>query len=217
MLLNEYYIKFVAKVKHLQQIHLIFNTFITQNSTLLNMKTINLKNLLILSTLFLFVNSYSQDSTSVDYNKKTKSEFWKKVRFGGGLGLNFGNNGSSVTIAPSAIYQVNKYFATGVGLQGSYVSFKDSYKSYIYGGSLIGLVNPIEFAQLSVEVEQLRVNTSFDSRLAIPSQRNWNTALFLGVGYVSNHFTVGVRYNVLYKDTDYVYGDAFMPFVRVFF
>ncbi|WP_395076852.1 hypothetical protein [Flavobacterium sp.] len=181
------------------------------------MKTLNLKNLLIFSLLFLFVNSYSQDSTAVEKKQKTKSEFWKKVRFGGGLGLNFGNNVSSVTVAPSAVYQVNKYFATGVGLQGSYVSFKDSYKSYVYGGSLIGLVNPIEQAQLSVELEQLRVNTNFEARFGIPSQRNWNTALFLGVGYVSNNFTVGVRYNVLYKETDNVYGNAFMPFVRIFF
>ena len=181
------------------------------------MKTLNLKNLLILSLLFLCVNSYSQDSTSVQKPKSAKSEFWKKVRFGGGLGLNFGNNGSSFTIAPSAIYQVNKYFSTGVGLQGSYVSFKGSYKSYIYGGSLIGLINPIEFAQLSVELEQLRVNTNFEASFKIPSQRNWNTALFLGVGYMSNNFTVGVRYNILYKESDNVYGNAFMPFVRIFF
>ena len=181
------------------------------------MKTLNVRNLSIIILLFLFANCYSQDSTSVQKPKPAKSEFWKKVRFGGGLGLDFGNNVSSVTIAPSAVYQVNKYFATGVGLQGSYVSFRDSYKSYIYGGSLIGLVNPIEFAQLSVELEQLRVNTNFEARLGIPSQRNWNTALFLGVGYVSNNFTVGIRYNVLFKESDNVYGNAFMPFVRVFF
>jgi long-subunit fatty acid transport protein len=146
-----------------------------------------------------------------------KSEFWQKVRFGGGLGLNFGNNTTSITVAPSAVYDVNQYVSVGLGVQGSYVSYKDSYKSYIYGGSLIGLINPIEQVQLSAEFEQLRVNTTFDSSFSIPARRNWNTALFLGAGYRTNNITIGARYNVLYKETDNVYGQAFMPFVRVYF
>jgi hypothetical protein len=181
------------------------------------MKHLNLKNITFLTVFIFCLNCYSQDSSAVKKPSNPKSEFWKKVRFGGGLGLNFGNNATSVSIAPSAIYQVNKYFSTGIGLQGSYVSFKDSYKSYIYGGSLIGLVNPIQEIQLSIDLEQLRVNTIFDSKFSIPSTSKWNTALFIGAGYVSNYVTFGVKYNVLYKKTDNVYGEAFMPFIRVFF
>jgi hypothetical protein len=181
------------------------------------MKQLNIKNIVLFVAFIFCFNVNAQDSNRVQKPKTPKSEFWKKVRFGGGLGLNFGNNATSVSIAPSAIYQVNKYFSTGVGLQGSYVSFKDSYKSYIYGGSLIGLVNPIEEVQLSLDLEQLRVNTTFDSSFSIPSTNRWNTALFLGAGYVSNYVTFGVKYNVLYKKTDNVYGEAFMPFIRVFF
>jgi hypothetical protein len=181
------------------------------------MKLSKIKNIAFLGVFFFCLNAFCQDSTRIQKPQTPKSEFWKKVRFGGGLGLNFGNNATSVSIAPSAIYQVNKYFSTGVGLQGSYVSFKNAYKSYIYGGSLIGLVNPIEEVQLSVDLEQLRVNTTFDSSYSIPETSKWNTALFLGVGYVSNYVTFGVKYNVLYKKTDNVYGEAFMPFIRVFF
>jgi len=46
-------------------------------------------------------------------------------------------------VAPSAIYPINDYFATGVGLQGSFVNAKNyighSYTCKILGGSLIFL------------------------------------------------------------------------------
>jgi long-subunit fatty acid transport protein len=167
--------------------------------------------------LMFTLHSFAQDSTAVQQPMKQKSEFWKKVRIGGGLGLNFGNNVTTVSIAPSAVYQFNNYFSGGVGLQGTYVSFSGAYKSYIYGGSLIGLFNPIPELQLSAELEQLRVNTKFDVQFATPLAKDWNTALFLGAGYATRFATVGIRYNVLYKETDNVYGQAFLPFVRVYF
>ena len=82
--------------------------------------------------LFAQENNYSQ-----------KSDFWNHVRFGGGIGLSFGNNFFSGTLAPSAIYQFNRQFALGVGLSGTYNSQKNYYKSTIIGGSIIGLFNPI--------------------------------------------------------------------------
>ncbi len=160
------------------------------------------------------LKGYSQESTAV---VKQKSEFWKKVRFGAGLVLNVGNNVTNITIAPSAVYQFNNYVSAGLGIQGSYVSYRNSFKSFIYGGSIITLINPIEQVQLSLELEQLRVSTSFESSLSIPNKNSWNTALFVGAGYITNHVTLGIRYNVLYKESDNVYGQAFMPFVRVYF
>jgi hypothetical protein len=41
--------------------------------------------------------------------------------------------------------------------------------------------------------------------------------LFVGAGYGSDNVIVGIRYNVLYKESDFVYNTAFMPFVRVYF
>jgi hypothetical protein len=109
-------------------------------------------------------------------------------------------------------------FAAGVGLQGSYVKVDDrdlQYKSYIYGGSLIGLVNPVEQVQLSAELEQLRINQEFTN---VDLKNNfWNTALFLGAGYYTGNVTVGIRYNVLFNRDDLVYNEALMPFIRVFF
>jgi hypothetical protein len=77
------------------------------------------------------------------------------------------------------------------------------------------LVNPIPELQLSVELEQLRVNVNYESENI--SDKFWNTGLFLGAGYRQDNFTIGVRYNVLFNEDKNVYGDALMPFVRVYF
>ena len=177
-----------------------------------NSKNSSIKYLFLV--LFTFsLGGFCQDSTSV----KNKSEFWKKVQFGGGLGLNVGNGFTEIMVAPSALYNVNNYISLGVGLQGSYVAVKSNYNSALYGGSLIGLVNPIPQIQLSVELEQLKVNTQYESYFQIPSKHFWNTGLFLGAGYRTNNVTIGGRYNVLYNENDGVYSNAFMPFIRVYF
>lgn len=157
---------------------------------------------------------------------KSKSEFWSHVSFGGGLGASFGSDYADVSISPSALYEFNQYFGLGVGLQGSYVKVKgehyvdepNNYNSWIYGGSLIGIANPLEEVQLSLEVEQVRVNTTFKYDDAPAFKDNfWNTALFIGAGYRAENVTVGVRYNLLYDKDKSVYYEPFMPFVRVFF
>lgn len=145
-----------------------------------------------------------------------KSEFWSRVQFGGGLGLGFGNNATNIAVAPSAIYNFNEKVALGLGVQYSYIRQRDFYTSHLYGGSIIGLVNPIPEVQLSVELEELRVNTSFENP-SLGSEDYWNTALFIGAGYRSNNVTIGIRYNILHNDNNAIYTTAFLPFVRVFF
>lgn len=149
---------------------------------------------------------------------KEKSEFWKKVRFGGGIGLNSGSRNFSATLSPSAIYQFNDKFSLGFGLNGTYNKIKDASKSTVLGGSLISLFNPLKGIQLSAELEQLNVNRKFEGTLSgIPDSNFWTPALFLGAGYTTNHVTFGVRYDVLYNDTKSIYGNAFAPFIRVLF
>lgn len=160
--------------------------------------------------LFLcFVNMKAQSDTT------TKSEFWSHVRFGGAVGLNIGNNYTEITLAPSAIYDFNRYFSLGVGLRGSYAQEKNYYESWIYGGSLIALSTPIDFLQLSVELEQLRYNVTNEYPYTYEDDF-WNTGLYLGAGYFSGNVTVGIRYNVLY-DSDKIYSEPWLPFVRVYF
>lgn len=146
-------------------------------------------------------------------------DFWGRVRYGGAVGAGFGSGYTDLLVAPSAIYSFNDYVAAGVGLQGSYVRVKDQYDSWIYGASLIGIVTPIEEIQLSVELEEMRVNNTF-SYAGLPEEVKdnfWNTALYLGLGYNTGDVTIGVRYNVLFDKDKFVYNEAFMPFVRVYF
>ncbi|MGH2664578.1 hypothetical protein [Flavobacterium sp.] len=160
-----------------------------------------------------FLQSHAQDTIV----KHQKSEFWKRVRFGAGLGLGIGSDYTNIAVAPSAVYDVNEYFSVGLGVQYGYVKQKNVFDSHLYGASLITLVNPIPEVQLSAELEQLRVNNTYIHYTPSIKDDFWNTALFLGAGYRSQNITVGIRYNVLYNEADNVYSQAWMPFVRVYF
>jgi len=145
------------------------------------------------------------------------NDFWDHVRFGGGIGVSFGDGFFSGTLAPSAIYDVNEQFSLGVGLNGTYNSLKNTYNSTIIGGSVLGLYNVIPEIQLSTEFEELNVTRDFENDLNIEDQNYWYPALFVGAGYRSQNVTVGVRYDVLYDDDKSVYANAWAPFFRVYF
>jgi hypothetical protein len=144
------------------------------------------------------------------------NEFWSKVRYGGGIGLGFGSNNFSITLAPSAIYQASPKFATGISLNFSYSDFQSSKFSAI-GGSLMSFYNPVRFIQLSAEIEQLHIN----EKLTLPGETLeesfWSPALFFGIGYSSRNVTFGMRYDVLHDSDKSVYTDPWVPFFRVYF
>jgi hypothetical protein len=169
---------------------------------------------ILLSALFNMVLAQETYTTERNTNR-----FWDKVQFGGGMGLGIGSGYTDISIMPSAIYNVNEMVAVGTGLQFGYLSSKNYYKSYVYGASVIGLVNPIPEIQLSAELEQVRVDTEYRATSLRPafSDNYWNTALFLGAGYRNGNVTIGGRYDVLFNDKRSLYGSAFMPFVRVYF
>ena len=167
---------------------------------------------LVLLALFLSGFLFAQQN---NMPPKTQSQSWRNVQFGGGIGVGFGSNYTDISLAPSAIYNFNEYAALGLGLQYKYLKQKGYYASNLYGGSIIGLLNPIRQIQLSAELEQLRVNVQLEGSNS-GSQDFWNTALLIGAGYRSGSATIGARYNVL-DDKNSIYGSAFMPFVRVYF
>tara|TARA_R110002050_G_scaffold40714_3_gene99197 strand:- start:2087 stop:2635 length:549 start_codon:yes stop_codon:yes gene_type:complete len=165
----------------------------------------------ILLLCFFTLFSFAQDS-------KTKSEFWNNVEFGGGLGLNFGDGYFSTTVSPNALYRFSPYIATGVGLNFSYSSQKNIFKSTVLGASVIGLFNPYELVQISTEFEQLHVSRNFNENFVSNADDDyWYPALFLGLGYSSNNVTIGIRYDVLYNEDKSIYSEAWMPFVRFYF
>ena len=94
---------------------------------------------------------------------------------------------------------------------------KHYYSSDVYGGNLIGLYNPIEEIQFSLELEEVNVNSQNIDLGGTLKESFWNTGLFVGAGYQEGNVTIGARYNVLFNKDKNVYGDAFMPFVRAYF
>jgi len=154
--------------------------------------------------------------TSFSQNQEDTDNFWNHTRFGGGIGLSFGDGFFSGTISPTGIYEFNSQFAAGVGLNATYNKQDNFYKSTIFGGSLIGLFSPTEELQVSAEFEQLNVNRKFEDS-AFEDDNYWYPALFMGIGYGSGNVTFGIRYDLLYSREKSIYADAYMPFVRVFF
>ena len=166
-------------------------------------------------SLFFSIILNAQENTEL-IDEKTKNKFWEKVRFGGGIGLSFGNDYTNIAIAPSGIYQFNQQFAGGIGLNVNYSSRKNYFYATVIGASLIGLFKPINEIQLSAELEQNNVN--FNDKIVSESTNYWYPSLFLGAGYAIGNFgAIGARYDVLYNNRKSVYGSAFSPFVRVFF
>lgn len=160
-----------------------------------------------------------------DYNRQKvnadapRPSFWKRVCFGGGFGLRFGEV-TNITLAPNAIYQFNPYVGAGVGLNGMYASQKDAYKATVLGGSLIGTFNPIRQIQFSSEFEVLNVDQNYDPFFEANGYQDrnyWYPALFMGIGYNPGFMTIGVRYDVLYDGEKSIYGNPFMPFIRLSF
>ena len=167
---------------------------------------------LTIVSVFILGISYAQ----LDANSE-QSEFWQNVRFGGGIGLSFGNNFFSGTIAPSALYDVNKQFSVGLGLNATFNNREDYYKSTVLGGSIIALINPVREVQVSAEFEELHVNRSWDEFYDRSDEKYWYPALFLGAGYRTGNVTFGMRYDVLYDRYKSIYSEAWMPFIRFYF
>jgi len=180
-----------------------------KNSLFLNRK---------ITFLSIFICLISISINGQNDTQKSSGDFWKSVAFGGGIGLSFGDGYFSGTLAPSAIYQFNDQFATGLGLNLSYSKQNDLFKSTVFGASLLALFNPIREIQLSSEFEELHVNRNFDENFVSNIDDNyWYPSLFLGAGYNTGNVIFGVRYDVLYKEEKSIYADPWMPFVRVYF
>ncbi|QLE00887.1 alpha-ketoglutarate decarboxylase [Galbibacter sp. BG1] len=152
------------------------------------------------------VNAYNQ-----------KSDFWSKVRYGGAFGLSVGSDFFSATVSPSAIYQINPKFATGVGIDFTYAN-AEFYTATVIGGSVMTFYNPFRQLQLSAEFEELKVYRSLD-RVGGPDLKEeyWYPALFLGIGYSTGPVTIGIQADVLYDEDKSIYSTPFMPFVRFYF
>ena len=154
-------------------------------------------------------NSYAQGNYGSD-------SFWSRVRYGGAVGLGFGNNSFNIAAAPAAIYPLNPYVAVGSSLSFNYAKFGED-RFTAYGAGVLTYFSPVQALQLSSEFEQLRVHRRYRFSTVEVKEDYWLPMLFLGVGYNTGNVTFGIRYDVLYDENRSIYADPWMPFVRVFF
>lgn len=86
-----------------------------------------------------------------------ESTFWRKPW------SRLSNNSTSISIGPSAVYQVNDKLSTGLGINFGYANFRNTdAKQTNYGARLITLYNATRQLQLSGELEQNFVRNSTD-------------------------------------------------------
>ena len=165
----------------------------------------------------IFIALFFLLSLNIVHGQNDNLQFDSHIRLGGGIGLSFGDGFFSGSLSPSAIYQFDEQFALGLGLTGAYSSFKNRYSSTIVGGSVIGLYNVIPEIQLSAEFEELNVTRKYQYDGLNARENYWYPALFIGAGFHSRNFTIGIRYDVLYNGQKSIYANAYAPFVRVYF
>ena len=170
------------------------------------------KKALLVCTLIIYSLQTQLFAQQPEVPKKT---FWEDVRFGGSLGANFSNGYFGGYLAPKAIYDFNQYASAGVGLAGSYRN-SSRYSTSTIGGSVIGLLRPLQAVQLSAEFEEHYVSRNYKMDVSNLSENYWYPALFLGLGYTTGPVTVGIKYDVLH-DNRSIYANAFMPFVSIYF
>ena len=169
------------------------------------------KLILAVLTLVFSVGLFAQDQTDP---LNPPSNFWRNVQFGGGIGLSFSSGYTDVFLAPSAIYNFNPIVAVGAGLNLNYVASNNYYSSLVYGISTLVLVNPIPQIQLSVGLNESRVNYQ-EKGYSNYSEDYWDTSLILGAGYRTGNVTIGIGYNILQNDRYNT--EAFVPFIRAYF
>ncbi|SMP07764.1 hypothetical protein SAMN06265375_101935 [Muriicola jejuensis] len=174
--------------------------------------TLKIKGILFLIS-FLFVSGLTQVRGQ---SNRSYDPFWSKVRYGGAIGIGFGNNSFNINASPAAIYPLNPYVALGTNVSFSYAKFGDD-RFTAYGAGALAYFTPFQGLQLSSEFEQLRVNRRYQFNAVPVEEDYWLPMLFLGIGYNSGPVTFGIRYDVLYDENKSIYANAWIPFVRVFF
>lgn len=165
------------------------------------------RNVFLFSLLLVFcvIRLNAQDSNN---------DFWGDVRFGGGFNVGLGSNYTTIAISPSAIYDFSDEFSTGFSLSYLYSKNKTfNTTANVYGASIISLYNPFDGIQFSGEFEELNINLNNDFN----QNSYWNPALYLGAAYRTGGISLGLRYDVLYKENKSIYSSALTPVFRIYF
>jgi len=103
-------------------------------------------------TVICFSQTTQQQPPKFDINK---------LEFGGNFGLSFGNNATSIVIAPQVGYMLDPRFSAGIGVNYSYYRYSpDSYYTSnlnYMGFNVYGRVKPVNTIVLQIQPEVYRM------------------------------------------------------------
>jgi len=152
------------------------------------------------------------------YNKTSNYFDWDKVRYGGRVNLDISGTTSSIILSPSAVYKLTKKFSLGGSVSFGYTKFgSEEDRLYNYGFSVLSYYYPNSKLQFSAELDESFVNGQFKSSFS-ESVYKYNDnyhALYLGVGHKIYKVVVGMRYDVLHKESGSLFASPFSTFVQV--
>lgn len=143
-------------------------------------------------------------------------------RFGGGLGLSFGNNSYfGFNISPSVGYMVANNLE--LGTTAGYQYAKDDYvKLNLFNAGPYINFFPIENIFLRANFMYYTGKQKYNNRTPyyndVYEADLDESALWLGAGYQSGgpiRFQAGIMYNVLYKENESIFSSGFQPFMGV--
>lgn len=168
--------------------------------------------------LLLFIISLTLSSTiyaQTDQNQPLNNNW----RFGGGLGLSFGNNGYfGFNVSPSVGYMIANNLE--LGATAGYQYAKDDYaKLNLFNAGPYVNFFPVENLFLRANYMYYTGKQKYNERYNYNYETNLDeSALWLGAGYQSSgpvRFQAGVMYNVLYKENESIFYSRFQPFMGV--
>jgi long-subunit fatty acid transport protein len=169
-------------------------------------------------TFILLLLLFLANSNLTSQNSELKQQkFINNIRFGGGFNISLNNSYTTFAISPSALYDFSDEFSLGLGLTYVYVKNKSIIQrtSNLYGGSILALYRPIQYIQLSMEYEQLKLNQKINYSNTI---NPWQPALYIGMEYVTGNLAMGLRYDVLFDQTkNVIYASGLSPVFRLYF
>ncbi|HJD87395.1 hypothetical protein NZD85_06445 [Empedobacter stercoris] len=168
--------------------------------------------------LLLFIISLTLSST-IYAQINQNQPFNNNWRFGGGLGLSFGNNGYfGFNVSPSVGYMIANNLE--LGATAGYQYAKDDYaKLNLFNAGPYVNFFPVENLFLRANYMYYTGKQKYNERYNYNYETNLDeSALWLGAGYQSSgpvRFQAGVMYNVLYKENESIFSSGFQPFMGV--
>ena|SRR5699024_4242629 len=167
--------------------------------------------ILLLSCLLFSGLSYSQ--IGIGSNTMNKQNKW---RIGGGLGVNFGDHGAfTLNVSPFIGYELTSNLEGGVTTGYQYSKYRNRRQNLFSVGPYINFY-PMQLLFIRTQYEYFTGTTKLkDSSHSSSFDEN---ALWIGGGYRTGgrvQMYAGIMYNVLYKENESLFSEAYQPIVGV--